>query len=275
MANNVENVAVGKPRIGGGIYRAPLGTPVPLDASTPLSSAFIHQGYVSDEGVAREISRSRTALKAWGGDEVANVKTEETIRLNFGLIESGNVEALKSAYGAGAVSVAPNGEVTIAYDGGDGEPGVWVVELEYRGRYRRIIFPRTANVTEDFSQTFSDEELITLPFSIAAYRDDNGHYFYDRYQGEVTGETTAQVTVTATGGTYTLSVNGFSTPPIAHDANAGAITSAVNGLSGVTGVTVTTTGTTDKTLTFSAPVVVTGDGSGLTGPDAGLVVTQP
>lgn len=178
MANDVTNVALGKPRTGGAIFRAPLGTTLPADASTELPGTFIAQGYVSDEGVAREISRSYAALKAWGGDEVANSKTEETVRLNFALIESSNVEALKSAYGADAVTDS-DGLITIDYKAESIPDSVWVVDMEYKGKLRRIVLGNASNVTEDFSQTFADEDLIELPFSLAAYRDASDSFFHD------------------------------------------------------------------------------------------------
>ena len=33
MGNSVENVTYGKPKIGGAVFRAPLGTPLPVSAS--------------------------------------------------------------------------------------------------------------------------------------------------------------------------------------------------------------------------------------------------
>lgn len=74
-----------------------------------------------------------------------------------------------------------------------------------------------------------------------------------------------EVTGTPTGGTYSLTVNGFETAPIAYNANAAAIKAAIDGLSGVTGITVTASGTGTISLTFSGKTVLTADGSGLTG----------
>lgn len=68
-----------------------------------------------------------------------------------------------------------------------------------------------------------------------------------------------------TGGTYQLSVNGYATAPIAYGANAAAVKAAVDGLAGLTGVTVTATGSAPMSLTFSSKVVLTADGAGLTG----------
>lgn len=84
------------------------------------------------------------------------------------------------------------------------------------------------------------------------------------------------VTGTPTGGTYTLSVNGVPTAPIAYGANAAAVQSAINGISGVTGITATATGSAPIAVTLSAKATLAGDGSGLTGgtaPGVTVVVT--
>ena len=43
MANNKANVTTGKPKVGGAVFRAPVGTTLPTDASTALNSAFKEQ----------------------------------------------------------------------------------------------------------------------------------------------------------------------------------------------------------------------------------------
>ena len=38
--SNAQNVTVGKPKVGGAVFRAPLGTELPTDATTALNEAF-------------------------------------------------------------------------------------------------------------------------------------------------------------------------------------------------------------------------------------------
>ena len=48
---DVKNVTAGKPKVGGAIFRAPLGTTLPTDATTNLDAAFKALGYCSDDGL--------------------------------------------------------------------------------------------------------------------------------------------------------------------------------------------------------------------------------
>lgn len=69
------------------------------------------------------------------------------------------------------------------------------------------------------------------------------------------------VTGSPTGGTYTLTFNGFETAPLAYNAATSAVTAAINALSGVTGISgVTVSGTASSyTLTFPEAVTMVPD----------------
>ena len=57
-------VVAGKPKVGGGIWTAPLGTTLPKDATTALDVAFKSLGYVSDDGLTNEITTDTEEIKA-------------------------------------------------------------------------------------------------------------------------------------------------------------------------------------------------------------------
>lgn len=78
-------------------------------------------------------------------------------------------------------------------------------------------------------------------------------------------EWTVAVTGTPDGGTFTLSVDGVETAPIAYNATHTAVKDAVNALQSVTGVTATSVAGPPIALTFSSAVGLTADGSGLSG----------
>ena len=46
---DAKNVSAAKPKVGGAVWRAPLGTPLPTDAKSALNEAFESLGYISSE----------------------------------------------------------------------------------------------------------------------------------------------------------------------------------------------------------------------------------
>lgn len=82
---------------------------------------------------------------------------------------------------------------------------------------------------------------------------------------------TVAVTGSPTGGTFTLTVDGEVTDPIAHNATNADIASALNEIEGVAGAKVT--GTTTKTVKFNERVVMTGTASLTGGTTPNVTVT--
>lgn len=179
------NVIAGKPKVGGAVFRAPLGTAIPADARTPLAAAFKEMGYASSDGWARQITKAYETINAWGGDEVSKSRTEHGVGFTVTLIEDLNADAQTAKWGTAAVEVTPadatNGNrITVTYSGEDTEPGVWVFDMVDQGKLHRTVFPYAVDTTESFEQTFSDSEPIGLPFEMTAYKDATvGAYFVD------------------------------------------------------------------------------------------------
>ena len=72
--SNANNVTTGKPKVGGAIHRAPLGTELPTDATGALNVAFKEMGYVSEDGIANANSPDTESINAWGCDTVMVVQ---------------------------------------------------------------------------------------------------------------------------------------------------------------------------------------------------------
>ena len=57
---NTSNVSTGKPKVTGAVYRAPVGSTLPTDATSALNEVFKSLGYVSDGGeIGRASCRER------------------------------------------------------------------------------------------------------------------------------------------------------------------------------------------------------------------------
>ena len=70
---DAKNVSAAKPKIGGSVFVAPLGTKLPEDAKSELDTKFNSLGYCSDDGVSNNNSPETDTQKAWGGAVVLNL----------------------------------------------------------------------------------------------------------------------------------------------------------------------------------------------------------
>ena len=170
-----KNVSLGKPKIGGALYRAPLGTTLPTDATTELEEAFISLGYISEDGLSNEKTTEETK-KAWGGDIVLMSK-EDTFK--FTLIETLNLEVLKTVYGDDNVVGDLDTGVTIKANSAEQANCVFVVEMVLRGGIlKRIVIPN-AMVSEVGEITYGDEDLIGYETTLVASEDEDGNSHFE------------------------------------------------------------------------------------------------
>ena len=175
----VTNVSAGKPKVGGAIYRAALGSTLPTDASTALDAAFKLLGYVSDDGLTNSNSISSEDIKAWGGDTVLSIQSDYTDTFQFTLLEVLNPEVLKAVYGSTNVSGALATGITIEANSTEREEAAWVVEMAMRdGAVKRIVIP-DAKLTELGDIVYSDSEAVGYETTITAYPDSSGNTHYE------------------------------------------------------------------------------------------------
>ena len=185
MANTVANVATGKPKVTGGVWRAAKGTTLPTDAITALASAFKCMGYISEDGVVNSNSPSTSDIKAWGGDVVASPQTEKPDTYQFTMIEVLNTEVQKAVYGESNVATA-TGKTTIQANSKDGDESVWVIETALRGSYKRIVIP-DGKITEIGDITYKDDDVVGYQVTVKCFPDSSGNTHYEYIQAIPSG----------------------------------------------------------------------------------------
>ena len=173
----VNNVAAGKPAVGGALSVAPAGTTLPTDATTALGGAFTNLGYISSDGVTKTISRETEEIKAWGGDTVLTTQTEYSEKFTFSLLETLDANVKKLVYGDANVTET-NGGITAISNSAELAEHAMVFEMIQGGRAVRRVVP-CAKVTEIGEITYVDGEPVAYELTITALPDASGNASYE------------------------------------------------------------------------------------------------
>lgn len=173
------NVSAAKPKTSGAVFRAPLGTALPTEASTELNAAFKELGFISDDGITNSNSGDTESVYAWGGTPVLDTQTEKPDTWKMKFIETLNAEVLKMVYGEENVTAAAT---SIAVKAGATQLAAasYVIDIALKGgAMRRIVIPN-GSLSELGDIVYKDDEAIGYEVTLNAMDDGNGgtHYEY-------------------------------------------------------------------------------------------------
>ena len=173
------NVTFSKPGISanksGYIWVAPLGTELPVDATSELAEEFVGLGYLSEDGLTEPASfEAGDDIVAAGGDTVAQADPTFSKTWTGTCIEALNEDLLKVAYGSSNVTVTAasstaDGVITVKEQAGEIEHHVIVIDEMLKGgrKRRNVMADATFLLTGDISHVHT--ALVNFEFTINAY----------------------------------------------------------------------------------------------------------
>lgn len=177
--SNTNNVTYGKPMVGGAMFVGPLESTLPKDAKTKIDEALKNLGYISEDGITNSNSPDSDKIKAWGGDTVLVVSTEKPDTFSFKLIESINVDVLKTVYGEENVTGDLKTGITVKANAKMAQGKAYVIDMILKNNIlKRIVIPNgVASEIEDIE--YKDDDAVGYGITLEALPDEDGNNHYE------------------------------------------------------------------------------------------------
>jgi hypothetical protein len=162
---------------------APLGTPLPTDATTALNAAFISLGRISDDGVDKTESRPKTDKFDWGGSLIASLQDSFMLTLKFKLLQLVNADVQRTVHGDSNVTVTPatathGTRLGAAINSKLLDQGVYVIDAYYQQTSGRLVIP-IARPVEVGQLKWVHKDLAAYELTVQAFADNDNNMAYE------------------------------------------------------------------------------------------------
>lgn len=195
-------MAVLKPLVGaagssaGAVQSAVLGTPVPVDASTALGTAFVKLGLIGDGGVTETTERGSEQVRSWSGSIARVIQTDFGYRISFVFMLT-SLAVLREIHGPSNVTVTaadttagtPAG-IAVKINKAELPEKVYVVEVKDGDNKIRLCIPR-GQITSVGDVTYVKSDIIRYEVEIEAYEDEDENNAYKYLAGPVADDAAA------------------------------------------------------------------------------------
>lgn len=171
-------VTTGKPATGGAMFHAPIGSTIPTDAVSDLSSDYKDLGYCSEDGLAASGEITTQDIKEWGGQIVDSSEVEKKDIYTVTFIESMNPEVLKVVHSSENVSGDLDTGITVTANAKEHDYEIYVCDMILKDAIERIVLPY-AKVISVSEVNYKKGEAVGYQCKIAAYPDESGNTHYE------------------------------------------------------------------------------------------------
>lgn len=190
LVADVDEIVAPSPRVSGGVRVAPIGTTLPVDATTALTTDFITLGRVSDDGIDKTEDRPKTDKFDWGGSLIASLQDHFMLTLKFKLLQIVNADVMAVAHGADNVTVT--GPTTTkgtliksAINATLLDQGVYVIDAYYMKMNGRLVLPHARPVTVG-PMKWVHKDLAMFDLTVQAFPDNDNNFAYEYWDDGVT-----------------------------------------------------------------------------------------
>ncbi len=171
MALNATNARVA---ITGAVYKAPLGSTAPTNATAAVAAAYIDLGYISSDGITEGWDDSVSKFTAWqNATTIRSAITDSTGTLKFSMLETKG-RVLTAFHRGSTMAEAPAGNFTLSVKPITADPSAWIFDVVDGAKLIRI-YVANGEITERGEITYANGDMLMYPVTVTFYPDSNGN----------------------------------------------------------------------------------------------------